>query len=135
MKRLMSIFLLLCICLTSFVAKSDDDISEYCTPDGDCIITEAPEGAINSQPEERTYSEKFADQALNIDKAMALSRNESGFSDCVLADDQTIQCYKKNKSVFFTFKQVFNDKAEELEYYEKELDKELDELEKSIEEE
>lgn len=135
MKRLMSIFLLLCICLTSFVAKSDDDISEYCTPDGDCIITEAPEGAINSQPEERTYSEKFAYQALNIDKAMDLAREESGFSNCFLADNQTIQCIKDNQTILFSFKQVFNDKAEELEYYEKELDKELDELEKSIEEE
>ncbi len=135
MKRLMSIFLLLCICLTSFVAKSDDDISEYCTPDGDCIVTEAPEGEINSQPEERSYSDKFADQALNIDKAMALSRNESGFSNCFLADNQTIQCIKDNQTILFSFKQIFNNKTEELEYYEDELDKEFDELEKNIEEE
>lgn len=135
MKKSISVFLLSCVCLMPFAAKSNSDVNEYCTPDGDCSITDASEADMNKTTEERSYSDKFADQELIINKAMDLARDESGFSNCFLADNQTIQCVKDNQTILFSFKQIFNNKTEELEYYEDELDKEFDELEKNIEEE
>lgn len=85
--------------------KNQQESEQFCTPDGDCFTNKKP----NSTEIDIKHDYTYKNDSMDINKAMDVAIQDSGFPNCEIQEDNLIYCFDKDRAEFFHFKQIIAD--------------------------